>query len=201
MCSPNYLHDAHCRLALRVGANVICEKPLVINPWNLDPLQELEHETGGRINTVLQLRLHPQLLRLREVLRQEQEGRQHDVSLTYITSRGNWYQSSWVTVHGFQSAVACIVPERSFVCVHQRRRGDARRSGRLRSDVGGACSSARLDESAWTPLVAFRWWGVAVCPESSWRYQEVEPAVCRVEVDGFVNLRWRAGCVLIEGKK
>jgi len=68
ICSPNYLHDAHCRLALRVGADVICEKPLVSNPWNLDPLQELEQETGRRINAVLQLRLHPRLLSLRERL-------------------------------------------------------------------------------------------------------------------------------------
>ena len=90
ICSPNYLHDAHCRLALRVGADVICEKPLVINPWNLDPLQELEQETGRRINTVLQLRLHPHLQRLRECLQTERGTRQYDVSLTYITSRGHF---------------------------------------------------------------------------------------------------------------
>ena len=69
ICSPNYLHDAHCRLALRAGANVICEKPLVISPWNLDALKEIENETGGRINAVLQLRTHPALLKLREEIR------------------------------------------------------------------------------------------------------------------------------------
>jgi len=95
ICSPNYLHDAHCRLALRVGADVICEKPLVSNPWNLDPLQELEQETGRRINAVLQLRLHPRLLSLRERLQAKQGTRQHDVSLTYVTARGNWYHQSW----------------------------------------------------------------------------------------------------------
>ena len=95
VCSPNYLHDAHCRLALRVGADVICEKPLVINPWNLDALQEVEHETGRRINTVLQLRLHEKLLRLRESLRAEGGSRQHDVVLTYVTGRGGWYHVSW----------------------------------------------------------------------------------------------------------
>lgn len=95
ICSPNYLHDAHCRLALRVGADVICEKPLVINPWNLDPLAELEAETGRRISTVLQLRLHPQLVALRERLQAESSGRSHDVCLTYITGRGAWYHSSW----------------------------------------------------------------------------------------------------------
>lgn len=93
VCSPNYLHDAHCRLALRVGADVICEKPLVINPWNFDALQELEVETKHRINTVLQLRVHPELSRLRQAL-QAASG-QHDVILTYITSRGPWYHVSW----------------------------------------------------------------------------------------------------------
>jgi UDP-N-acetyl-2-amino-2-deoxyglucuronate dehydrogenase len=93
VCSPNYLHDAHCRLALRVGADVICEKPLVINPWNFDALQELEAETHHRINTVLQLRVHPSLMQLKESL--QKEGGQHEVELTYITSRGPWYHVSW----------------------------------------------------------------------------------------------------------
>jgi UDP-N-acetyl-2-amino-2-deoxyglucuronate dehydrogenase len=93
VCSPNYLHDAHCRLALRVSADVICEKPLVINPWNLDALEELEAETSRRIHTILQLRVHPALIKLKQDL--EQEGGQHEVELTYITSRGPWYQVSW----------------------------------------------------------------------------------------------------------
>jgi UDP-N-acetyl-2-amino-2-deoxyglucuronate dehydrogenase len=95
ICSPNYLHDAHIRLALRVGADVICEKPLVINPWNLDALQELEGETGRRVYTVLQLRLHPQLIALRERLAAEAAQRPHQVSLTYVTARGRWYDVSW----------------------------------------------------------------------------------------------------------
>jgi UDP-N-acetyl-2-amino-2-deoxyglucuronate dehydrogenase len=95
VCSPNYLHDAHIRLALRVGAHVICEKPLVINPWNLDALQELEQETGCRVNTVLQLRLHPELVALRDRLASEQAKDLHDVCLTYITARGRWYDVSW----------------------------------------------------------------------------------------------------------
>ena len=95
ICSPNYLHDAHIRLALRVGADVVCEKPLVINPWNLDALQELEQETGRRVHTVLQLRLHPQLIALRERLQREPASRQHEVCLTYITARGRWYDTSW----------------------------------------------------------------------------------------------------------
>jgi len=93
VCSPNYLHDAHVRLALRVGAHAICEKPLVINPWNLDALQELEQEHGRRVFTVLQLRLHPALLALKARL--DAEAGEHDVSLTYITARGAWYDVSW----------------------------------------------------------------------------------------------------------
>ena len=95
ICSPNYLHDAHIRLALRVGADAICEKPLVINPWNLDALEELEHETGRRVYTVLQLRLHPDLAALRERIRAERPAAPHQVTLTYITARGSWYDVSW----------------------------------------------------------------------------------------------------------
>jgi UDP-N-acetyl-2-amino-2-deoxyglucuronate dehydrogenase len=94
VCSPNYLHDAHIRLALRVGANAICEKPLVINPWNLDGLQEIEHETGKRVFTVLQLRLHPDLVALKARL-DSNPSKMHDVTLTYITGRGRWYNVSW----------------------------------------------------------------------------------------------------------
>jgi len=96
ICSPNYLHDAHIRQALRVGASVICEKPLVINPWNLDALEELEAESAARVHTVLQLRLHPTLMALKARL--ERDGppaRRHDVCLTYVTTRGRWYHVSW----------------------------------------------------------------------------------------------------------
>jgi UDP-N-acetyl-2-amino-2-deoxyglucuronate dehydrogenase len=95
VCSPNYLHDAHIRLALRVGAHVICEKPLVINPWNLDALQELERETDRRVYTVLQLRLHPQLIALRQNLMSASAATPHEVCLTYVTARGSWYDVSW----------------------------------------------------------------------------------------------------------
>lgn len=95
ICSPNYMHDAHCRLALRVGADAICEKPLVVNPWNLDALEEIEHETHRRIYTVLQLRVHPALLALKARIDQERSGQRHDVVLSYVTSRGNWYHVSW----------------------------------------------------------------------------------------------------------
>lgn len=95
VCSPNYLHDAHIRMALRAGADVICEKPLVINPWNLDPLEEIEAETGRRVHTVLQLRLHPQLMALKARLDADRSSIRHDVELTYITTRGSWYDVSW----------------------------------------------------------------------------------------------------------
>jgi UDP-N-acetyl-2-amino-2-deoxyglucuronate dehydrogenase len=94
ICSPNYLHDAHMRLALRVGADAICEKPLVINPWNLDGLQELETEAGNRIYTVLQLRLHPSLVAFRERL-QAAPAQRYSVQLAYLTARGRWYDVSW----------------------------------------------------------------------------------------------------------
>lgn len=94
ICSPNHLHDAHIRLALRLGANALCEKPLVLKPSNLDYLQKFEEEHPGTVYTVLQLRLHPDLLALRARL-QKQTDRRHSVRLTYVTSRGTWYRYSW----------------------------------------------------------------------------------------------------------
>ena len=93
ICSPNYLHDAHIRLAMRVHAHPICEKPLVINPWNLDQLEELESEFDQRVHTVLQLRLHPAVQALREKVRASDK--RHDIVLTYATRRGAWYDVSW----------------------------------------------------------------------------------------------------------
>jgi UDP-N-acetyl-2-amino-2-deoxyglucuronate dehydrogenase len=95
ICSPNYLHDAHMRLALRNDAYAICEKPLVLNPWNLDALTELEQETGKRIFTILQLRLHPAIIALREKIMNGPADKVYDVNLNYITSRGKWYHISW----------------------------------------------------------------------------------------------------------
>lgn len=94
ICSPNYLHDAHMRFALRGGAHAICEKPLVLNPWNLDGLEEIERDTGKRVATILQLRLHPAIIGLRDRVAKRSDVI-HDVDLTYITSRGRWYQVSW----------------------------------------------------------------------------------------------------------
>lgn len=95
ICSPNYLHDAHIRFGLRHGADVICEKPLVLNPWNIDALAEIERETGKKIYTILQLRLHPNVIALKEMVAKSPAGKKFDVDLKYITSRGNWYHFSW----------------------------------------------------------------------------------------------------------
>lgn len=95
ICSPNHLHDAHIRLALRVGADAICEKPLVMNPWNLDVLQELEEEYGQRVWTILQLRVHPSMIEIKKKLENAASTKRKKVRLTYITSRGLWYHYSW----------------------------------------------------------------------------------------------------------
>lgn len=95
ICSPNYLHDSHIRFALRQQADAICEKPLVLNPWNVDALAEIEKETGKKICTILQLRLHPSIIKLREEVLANKTNKIYDVDLTYITSRGQWYHHSW----------------------------------------------------------------------------------------------------------
>ena len=95
ICSPNYLHDSHVRFAIRNGATAICEKPLVLNPWNIDGLKEIEEATGRRVFTILQLRLHPSIIALREKVRKAPKNTKYDVDLSYITSRGRWYHVSW----------------------------------------------------------------------------------------------------------
>jgi UDP-N-acetyl-2-amino-2-deoxyglucuronate dehydrogenase len=95
ICSPNYLHDAHIRFALRSGSNALCEKPIVLNARNIDGLLEVERESGKRIYTVLQLRLHPAILALKERVAKAPKNKKFDLDLTYITSRGHWYFQSW----------------------------------------------------------------------------------------------------------
>lgn len=110
VCSPNYLHDSHIRFALRSGADAICEKPLVLNPRNIDGLAEIERDTGQKIHTILQLRLHPSIIALREKIRSAPSDTKHEVDLTYITSRGRWYLQSW--------------------------KGDTRKSGGIATNIG-----------------------------------------------------------------
>ncbi len=95
ICTPNYLHDAHIRFALRMGANAICEKPLVLNPWNLEKLHRIEKESGRRIFNILQLRLHPSIIELKRKIDNGPPDKIYDVDLTYLTSRGHWYYTSW----------------------------------------------------------------------------------------------------------
>jgi UDP-N-acetyl-2-amino-2-deoxyglucuronate dehydrogenase len=95
VCSPNYLHDAHIRFGLRIGADVICEKPVVLNPWNIDALMEIEKETGKNIYTILQLRLHPAIIALKEKIAAAPADKKYEINLQYITSRGHWYHTSW----------------------------------------------------------------------------------------------------------
>ena len=95
ICTPNYLHDSHIRMALRRGADAICEKPLVLNPWNVDALRNIENESGNKIHTILQLRLHPSIIALKNKIDSTNRDTKYDVDLSYITSRGNWYHASW----------------------------------------------------------------------------------------------------------
>lgn len=110
ICSPNYLHDSHVRFALRSGADAICEKPIVLNPWNIDGLLDIERDTGHRVNTILQLRLHPAIIELRRKIMAQPATTKHDVDLSYVTSRGRWYLHSW--------------------------KGDVRKSGGIATNIG-----------------------------------------------------------------
>ncbi len=95
VCTPNYLHDAHIRFGLRYGCDVICEKPLVLNPWNVDALTEIEKETNHRVWNILQLRVHPSIIALKKQIEKGDKNKIYDIDLTYLTARGNWYYSSW----------------------------------------------------------------------------------------------------------
>lgn len=106
ICSPNYLHDAHIRFALRIGADAICEKPLVLNPWNLDAIKLMEEETGRKVYNVLQLRLHPSIIALREKIKSKKRQKKYSIDLTYITSRGHWYFNSWKGVLSKSGGIA-----------------------------------------------------------------------------------------------
>lgn len=140
ICSPNYLHDAHCRFAMRSDADAICEKPLVLNPWNIDGLAEIERETGRKVSTILQLRLHPAIQQLKAKVAASQKD-EFEIDLTYITSRGRWYHTSWkgdeaksggiatnIGVHFFDMLVYVFGPAQRNV-VHMR--DDKRAAGYL----------------------------------------------------------------------
>ncbi|MGF1557468.1 MAG: Gfo/Idh/MocA family protein [Flavobacteriaceae bacterium] len=106
ICSPNYLHDAHIRFALRSGADAICEKPLVLNPWNIDKLKKVEENTGKKVYNILQLRVHPSIIALKEKVKNEKKDKKFEVDLTYLTSRGHWYHTSWKGDHSKSGGIA-----------------------------------------------------------------------------------------------
>lgn len=118
ICSPNYLHDAHMRFALRSGADAICEKPLVLNPWNIEGLAEIQADTGRQIHTILQLRLHPAILALRNEVQKGDQSKKFEVDLTYITSRGNWYLHSWKGVEDKSGGIATNIGVHFFDMLH-----------------------------------------------------------------------------------
>lgn len=118
ICSPNYLHDAHMRFALRSGADAICEKPLVLNPWNIEKLQKVEENTGKKIYNVLQLRVHPSIIALREKILAQKRDTKYEVELTYLTSRGNWYNTSWKGDESKSGGVATNIGVHFFDMLH-----------------------------------------------------------------------------------
>lgn len=118
VCSPNYLHDAHIRFALRAGADAVCEKPVVSNPWNIDGLLEMEEATGRKVNTILQLRLHPAIIALKQAIERGAQDRKHEVDLTYITSRGRWYLHSWKGDVGKSGGIATNIGVHFFDMLH-----------------------------------------------------------------------------------
>lgn len=118
IASPNYLHNAHMRFAMRAGADAICEKPLVLDPKDIDELIEVEKATGQRVNTILQLRLHPAIIALRDKVAANRKDCKHDVDLTYITSRGNWYLKSWKGVTDKSGGIATNIGVHFYDMLH-----------------------------------------------------------------------------------
>lgn len=160
VCTPNWLHDVHCCMGLQLGADVLCEKPLVINPWNLDEIKEVAVECQRRVNVVLQLRHHPAVIELRQQVQWEREylpGEYYDVDLTYVTSRGRWYDASWkadpvqsggvamnIGVHLFDLLLWVFGPP---VSVDVRERGERRMAGTIRFERAAVAWMLSIDAS------------------------------------------------------
>ncbi|MBV8158899.1 MAG: Gfo/Idh/MocA family oxidoreductase [Dyella sp.] len=136
ICSPNYLHDSHMRFALRSGADAICEKPVVLNPWNIDGLVEIEWETGKRINTILQLRLHPAIAALRDKVKHDPRRAKFEVDLAYVTSRGHWYLQSWKGDSKKSGGIATNIGVHFFDMLHHI-------FGKLQANVVHLCSDTK----------------------------------------------------------
>ena len=200
VCSPNYLHDAHVRYGLRYGADVICEKPLVLNPWNLEALREMEQETGRRIWTILQLRHHPHIIALKKQVADSDPDHLFDVELTYITPRGNWYYTSWkgdesksggiitnIGIHLFDMLLWVFGPLRQGD-IHLRNHGRA--SGYLQLERARvrwflSIEAATLPEAA-APHAAYR---VLTLDGQAWTFSE-----------GFGDLHTESYRALLDGR-
>jgi len=188
VASPNYLHDAHCRFALRLGADAICEKPLVLNPWNVDALQELERETGQRIYNVLQLRLHPSVIRLKEMVDDGPAEKHFNIDLKYITSRGRWYHTSWkgdihksggvatnIGVHFFDMLIWIFGPvQESLVEIRENNK----MTGRLELENASVTWHLSVDGNELPPQANGK---------STWRYLELDGEEFEFS-DGFNDL-------------
>ena len=152
ICSPNYLHDAHVRFAMRSGADAICEKPLVLNPWNLDGLAELSARTNRSVSTILQLRLHPAIRALRERVMRER-GRNYELDLTYITSRGRWYHVSWKGNEGKSGGIATNIGVHFFdMLAHVFGAGTGQRTASAFGQARGRLSGTGARAGALVPV-------------------------------------------------
>lgn len=201
ICSPNYLHDAHCRFALRSDADAICEKPLVLNPWNLDGLADIERETNRKIATILQLRLHPAVQALKRRVEMSSANKKFDVVLTYITSRGRWYHASWkgddskaggiatnIGVHFFDMLFHVFGP------IHQsvaHLREPSRAAGYLETDRANVRWFLSVDRNDLPPAVAGT--------KSTYRSMEVDGEEQEFS-DGFTDLHTRSYEEILAGR-
>ena len=202
VCSPNYLHDAHVRLALRLHAHAICEKPIVINPWNLDALGVLERELGRRVYTVLQLRHHPALLALRRRVALAPRGHRHRVVLSYVTARGPWYHVSWKGSEEHSGGLATNIGVHLFDLVLWLFGGVTRSEVHLREPrrIAGRLELARADVSWFLSVDAG---DLPFAPEpggrSSFRSLEVDGEQIEF-TEGFADLHTRVYEEILAGR-
>ena len=201
ICSPNYLHDSHMRFALRAGADAICEKPLVLNPWNIDGLLDMEQATGRKINTILQLRVHPAILALRKMVLDKSKATKHEVDLTYITSRGNWYLRSWKGDTKKSGGIATNIGVHFFDMLHFV-------FGKLQSNVVHSLSDTRAGGYLEYENARVRWFlsidvnDVPIEQRQSGRrtYRSITVDGAEIEFsDGFTDLHTRSYEQILDG--
>ena len=202
ICSPNYLHDSHIRFALRQGADAICEKPLVLNPWNVDALAEIERETGKKIYTILQLRLHPSIIALRNKVLNGPKDKVYDVDLTYITSRGNWYHRSWKGEASKSGGIATNIGIHFFdmlIWVF----GDVKNVvvNELKNDVGSGYLELQRARVNWKLSINFDYLPEKVKADGKRTYRSLTMDGEQIEFsDGFTELHTRSYEEILKGK-